>query len=82
MTDDSGIRARITELIASEKQLRERLSNGEISEADEHAQLRETEVELDQAWDLLRQRQARREFGQDPDEAQTRSASTVESYLD
>jgi len=82
MTDDAGIHARITALIATEKELRERLGRGEISEDEEHTQLREAEVELDQAWDLLRQRQARREFGQDPEDAQARSASTVERYLE
>lgn len=82
MTDDAGIHAHITELIGTEKDLRARLGRGEITEEAEHARLREVEIELDQAWDLLRQRQARREFGQDPDEAETRSATTVESYLD
>lgn len=82
MTDDAGIRSHISELIAAEKTLRERLGRGEITEEQEHNQLRQVEIELDQAWDLLRQRQARREYGQDPDEAQTRPATTVESYLD
>jgi Protein of unknown function (DUF2630) len=40
----------------------------------------ETKVELDQCWDLLRQRDARREFGQDPNEATMRPASVVERY--
>jgi hypothetical protein len=38
------------------------------------------EVELDRCWDLLRQRRAREEFGQDPDDAQVRDADTVERY--
>jgi hypothetical protein len=38
------------------------------------------EVELDQCWDLLRQRRARREFGQDPNDARVRPASVVERY--
>ena len=38
------------------------------------------EVELDQCWDLLRQRRAKEEFGQDPDDAEARSAGTVENY--
>ncbi len=42
--------------------------------------LEETKVELDQCWDLLRQRDALREFGQDPNEAKTRPASVVERY--
>ena len=47
---------------------------------EEHARLRDVEVELDQCWDLLRQRQAKQEFGQDPDTAQVRDARTVEGY--
>ncbi len=39
------------------------------------------EVQLDQCWDLLRQRRAKRQYGEDPDEAQARPASEVESYL-
>jgi hypothetical protein len=45
------------------------------------ARLRSVEVELDQCWDLLRQRRARAEFGEDPDDARSRSAGTVEGYL-
>jgi hypothetical protein len=43
--------------------------------------LRAVEVELDQCWDLLRQRRALREAGADPGEAQVRDAETVERYL-
>jgi hypothetical protein len=42
--------------------------------------LQEIKVELDQCWDLLRQRDARREFGQDPNKAKGRPASVVERY--
>ena len=42
--------------------------------------LRAIEIELDQAWDLLRQRDARKEFGQDPAEAAVRSPEIVERY--
>jgi hypothetical protein len=37
-------------------------------------------VALDQCWDLLRQRRAKRHAGQDPDQAHVRDASTVEGY--
>jgi hypothetical protein len=49
---------------------------------DEHAsaRLKKLQVELDQCWDLLRQRRALREFGQDPDQAKVRSATIVEDY--
>ena len=52
------------------------------SQLADHDQVRleEIKVELDQCWDLLRQRDARREFGQDPNEAKVRTASVVERY--
>ena len=48
--------------------------------ADDHERIARLEVELDQCWDLLRQRRARREFGLDPDGASARAADTVEKY--
>ena len=47
----------------------------------EHEQLRAVEEQLDQCWDLLRQRRARREFGEDPSGSAARPASEVEGYL-
>ena len=46
----------------------------------EEQRLRDVEVQLDQCWDLLRQRRARREFGRNPDDADVRDAGTVEGY--
>ncbi|HEX2374478.1 MAG TPA: DUF2630 family protein, partial [Actinomycetota bacterium] len=43
--------------------------------------LHEVEIQLDQCWDLLRQRRARRDAGQDPDSASVRPEGTVEGYL-
>jgi Protein of unknown function (DUF2630) len=77
---DGSIRDRISALVEEEHTLRDRLSSGQISPAAEHARLRDVEVELDQCWDLLRQRQAKEEFGQDPDTARLRDARTVEGY--
>jgi hypothetical protein len=48
--------------------------------ADEQARLETLQVRLDQCWDLLRQRRARREFGQDPNQAQVRPPSIVEHF--
>ncbi|CAM3679056.1 DUF2630 family protein [Tsukamurella ocularis] len=79
MTDDA-LHTRIDALIAEEHALRDKLGAGEISASDEHARLQALETQLDQAWDLLRQRRARREFGEDPDAAATRPANTVENY--
>jgi hypothetical protein len=79
--DDKDILGRIDELIATEHDLRGRLAAGELTTEEEHQQLRETEEHLDQCWDLLRQRRARREFGEDPGASAARSASEVEGYL-
>ncbi len=43
-------------------------------------QLDDITVQLDQFWDLLRQRRARRDAGQDPDVAQMRKEDVVEHY--
>jgi len=81
MAEDTEVRARIGALIDEEHRLREALSSGEISADEEHERLKAVEVELDQCWDLLRQRRARREYGQDPEQAEVRPPGTVESYL-
>lgn len=81
---DEGIAARIERLVSEEQELRRReeddRKSAEQLEADQQ-RLRSVEVELDRCWDLLRQRRAREEFGQDPDKAQARDADTVERYL-
>jgi hypothetical protein len=79
--DDKEILRSIDELIATEHELRGKLQTGELSGKDEREQLRATEEALDQCWDLLRQRRARREFGEDPQEAAPRPSSEVEGYL-
>ncbi|MDF2849137.1 MAG: hypothetical protein K0R97_3119 [Oerskovia sp.] len=82
MTEDRGIRQYIGDLVAEERRLRDELADGEITASEEHTRLRAIETELDQCWDLLRQRDAAREFGSDPDAASIRDAGTVEHYLD
>jgi len=83
MTDgkDADALSRINELVAEEKALRDQLQHGEISESEEHQRLRHLEVQLDQCWDLLRQRRALRETGGDPRDAAVRPAGEVEGYL-
>ena len=83
MTDkpDNAALSRINELVAEEKALREQLQHGEISESEENTRLRQLEIELDQCWDLLRQRRALRETGGDPRDAAMRPADEVEGYL-
>lgn len=82
MTDDLDIRRRISELAEEEKRLRERNARGSLSPAEGHDRLHAIETELDQCWDLLRQREGRRDAGENPDGAAVRPASTVENYLD
>jgi hypothetical protein len=81
MTSDENIHGKISELVAREKELRERLQDGDIEQGEEHSQLHDIEVQLDQCWDLLRQRQALREAGADPAKAEVRPPGEVENYL-
>ena len=81
MSSDPGIHERISGLIAEERDLREQLAQGQISADEEHARLNEVEVQLDQCWDLLRQRDALRAVGANPDDAAVRPPSTVEGYI-
>ena len=78
--DDQEIVERINELAHQEHQLWETESRGEASET-ERERLMELQVTLDQCWDLLHQRRARRSAGMDPDDAQVRDAREVEGYL-
>jgi Protein of unknown function (DUF2630) len=78
--DDKEILAHIDDLIKTEHELRAKLAAGQISTAEEHQQLAAVEAALDQCWDLLRQRRARREFGENPEGAQMRPVSEVEGY--
>lgn len=79
--DDKEILARIDDLIQTEHSLRSRLAAGELTSNEEQAALKSAEEALDQCWDLLRQRRARREFGEDENDAEPRPASEVEGYL-
>jgi Protein of unknown function (DUF2630) len=79
--DDKEIFGTIGDLINTERDLRSRLAAGELTSDQEHEQLRTVEEQLDQCWDLLRQRRARREFGEDPSGSAARPASEVEGYL-
>ena len=79
--DDTQILNRIGELVRTEHELRDKLAAGQLSSDEEHARLRAAEVSLDQCWDLLRQRRARREFGANPAQAQPRPVSEVEGYV-
>ena len=75
---EADVIGRIHSLVEEEHQLRE--SAAEHGE-DQRARMAELEKHLDQAWDLLRQRRAKRQYGNDPAEADDRPESQVESYL-
>jgi hypothetical protein len=73
---DQSVLGHIDELVKEEERLYAK--NG-LTEEDQ-ARLGEVKVALDQCWDLLRQRRALREFGEDPDKAKVRPAKIVENY--
>ncbi|MGN6753864.1 MAG: DUF2630 family protein [Intrasporangium sp.] len=80
MADDASIQEHIKHLIGEEHRLRSAREAGSIQGGEEQDRLGRIEVELDQCWDLLRQRRAKREFDQNPDEAQVRPPGIVEGY--
>lgn len=73
---DQSVLNHINRLVNEEEQL---YGRSELTD-DDRERLAKLKVELDQCWDLLRQRRALREFGKDPDEAKVRSAKVVENY--
>jgi hypothetical protein len=77
--DDEALITRIGELVEQEHELEGSHGREPLSE-EEQARLRQIQERLDQCWDLLRQRRARRAAGQDPDEAEARPTMIVESY--
>ncbi|HSV65518.1 MAG TPA: DUF2630 family protein [Mycobacteriales bacterium] len=78
--EDATVLGRINELVEEEHALRSRATGSGLAEA-ERTRLREVEEQLDQCWDLLRQRRAKEEYGQNPDSARARPTGEVESYL-
>lgn len=77
--DDQQIRTHIEELVDEEHRLLEHGDAGKLT-AEDQQRLKTIEVQLDQYWDLLRQRRARRHAGQDPNVAHLRSENIVEHY--
>jgi len=77
--DDTELIARIGALVEEEHQL-ERTITDAGADDEAKARLQSIEVALDQCWDLMRQRRARRHAGSDPDAAEVRPAGTVEGY--
>ena len=77
--NDAEIVEHIDKLVAEEHQLERGHGDGTLTE-DDRRRLDRIEVQLDQCWDLLRQRRARRQAGKDPAEAEVRGADVVERY--
>ncbi len=75
--DEQEIFNRINALVDEEHKLREGTEHTE----DQRARMRALEAHLDQCWDLLRQRRAKRQYDENPDEAQARPEQQVENYL-
>lgn len=77
--NDQSIQQHIEDLVAEEHKLLEHGDNGKLT-AQDQLRLDDVQVQLDRYYDLLRQRRARRDAGQDPNIAHIRSANTVERY--
>ena len=77
--DDPQIHGAIDQMVAEEHELWERESAGTATDSDRQ-RLAALRVSLDQCWDLLRQRRARRDAGQSPEGAELRSPEVVERY--
>jgi hypothetical protein len=77
--EDTAILKHIEELVAEEHRLLGHGDNGKLT-AEDNLRLESVQVQLDRYYDLLRQRRARRDAGQDPDVARMRTADTVERY--
>ncbi len=79
--DDTEILKHIQTLVDEEHQLTQQHRDTADLNEGQHARMQNLEIQLDQLWDLLRQRRARRSAGLDPDQAQERPADTVEHFL-
>ena len=75
-TKDQSVLAHIKQLTEKEEEL---YGNPDLSE-DNIKELYSVQSELDQYWDLLRQRRAFRDAGDDPNRAKMRSSETIENY--
>ena len=75
-SNDTSVLKHIEDLVAEEHRLMDRKS----VDPEDHARLSQVQIKLDQYWDLLRQRRAKRETGKPPGDAHVRPAGTVENY--
>lgn len=77
--DDQQVLNRIDALVKEEERLLHQHESDGL-DSDDHARMEELKVQLDKAWDYLRQRRALRQYGENPDEASMRDGGTVEDY--
>jgi hypothetical protein len=75
--DETDILSRIHSLVEEEHKLRDSSEHTD----ETRSRMDKLEVDLDQCWDLLRQRRAKRQYDENPDEAQARPGQQVEGYL-
>lgn len=80
MGTDADIQSQITALEDEQRELRAFIEGAEQVSPEVHERLAALQQQIDQHWDLLRQRRAKEEFGADPDQAQERSVGEVEGY--
>ena len=81
--DEQDILNRISAQVEEEQTLREKAPSSstlDYEHGPDHERLKRLEEDLDQAWDLLRQRRAKRQYGENPDEASARPVEQVEDY--
>lgn len=77
--DNQDLLERIQSLVEEEHRLRDAAGSDDDA-GDNTARLAQLEAQLDQCWDLLRQRRAKRDAGENPDDASARPVSEVEGY--
>ena len=80
MPDDDDLFDRINALSREEEALYAKAGDGTGLDGTDVGRLQEIKVQLDQVYDLLHQRQGRRDAGQDPASAALRPADIVEDY--
>ncbi|MET1022420.1 MAG: DUF2630 family protein [Arthrobacter sp.] len=80
--DEQHILQRISALVEEEQALREKApsSSPDYERSPERTRLKRIEEDLDQCWDLLRQRRAKLQYGENPNEAAPRPVEQVENY--
>jgi hypothetical protein len=74
---DGTVLTHIERLVSEEHRL---FDQGSL-DPDQSKRLAAVQAELDQCWDLLRQRRALRETGGDPSAAHVRPADVVKKYV-